>query len=1309
MYANDDYLDETKLDDEYLLSYAGSDIEGLHIRADDSVRVAIQKLMQTADYHTNFDGKDIDVYAHQRCSATDSFVLSFTEGLFGSRKFISADEATSILRYHFDIELDLEDYGTNSKIVSRKVFSNLATNKLDKISSMRIPLLSSYSNYRKEGTAIDLRDKLLYTFNLEPDNDHKIRMHITTHESKSGGSPINIERFSSKEKEACVNLSTSLQILENDVATAREAEVSVRPSYISLSCNQNLSEIMRVNLAKTFVKVYASLSCPMIKYVSDQKTIFKVNNNYVLKYSKKKDLDNFKKQDVYFINKKRNVLIFYVAASTDWPLAEIHLFESLRYEVKLKFHRKITMTAHTVSVAMDAVNEALDYIKSFCIKSQADIIPDVLLENTVDSTISGNVSFDGEFKWNLFFRIIKHLHNFFYVYSKSDSTCKLYYKRTENYACKTNVVNHLFNMSSKMTDVAKRKNIKEAFDLTTKDAHGHFASYEKANLVNDKTVIRKVSIITVEITKTNNANSFEFEIQKSTNGFETIFIIQMLKNIAQAIDPNHAIHDDDDSEDDEEETNESEESEEGSDDDQEQKHDSKPVKFLKMLQKADPALFSKEYPRKCPANENRQPNVITARELEANRHTYDKNYLEINGNIYVCPTVWCARTKTGMKFKDFDADRKKCNDPVILNNSGYFKQRKRHIGLVSGSEFPCCSLTSRQDSANDIKYVLAASKTTPAGRYSLLPKDLSMMLGNPLTCGGKMNGSTDCFLAYGLEINDEPFLNCIADLLGLGTAHELISEIRTNMRMDLYLKLEDGRICRRFFPERVSMLNGKGLSRFKQWFNMLEQEAYVDLFVLHDLKQFLNANDVVSIRNTIVKDLIDDSVMNRRLLREFMLWTSFCAFDFYLADNLIPKEHSMLLNLCSREIRWLNRKGKNIVIFTKTEGVEKTKISSSYTQDKASSRSSLLIMHSDSGTYEPIHRVSLSKHTKIHNDLVIQKIVDKLASRAKQKEVNTDMSHVIKALLTLNDSVQLQLINRDMKAIGLFTRSNCYIPFEASVSILREFKVRFIDDFLDTQSTFRSDSADFIKTLNGITSHLRLDEYHVVPGGIARHDVFVPLGTDAGYTRTGATLEIKNDASLFDGYMSEDARTQLAGVLTANSNWYLTFRNEMFAIIRASASVEDKVDFVRNASNPMPLHHKRAYIRLHMKKAVDESNVFEKVVDEMYVLPPIVYQNQICSDNFTHKTITQCDTHRFIITQTHMDNMFDRCLDDIMNPVIQLFHVNVTEIYLDALLNNYTFTDDDLISTTVAELLLPMKYNRNFMNTNLVDEKFILD
>lgn len=149
--------------------------------------------------------------------------------------------------------------------------------------------------------------------------------------------------------------------------------------------------------------------------------------------------------------------------------------------------------------------------------------------------------------------------------------------------------------------------------------------------------------------------------------------------------------------------------------------------LLNKLKEADQQLFQydlppdkkrKDYPTLCGKSVMRQPVVVTKSELTKIQEEFPeavKEYVKSGStpehekrNHYICPKIWCPKSRVALSFEDYVKHGRKCpypeiaEEPILFQSKQYFGegdaglQRDRHPGFLEKTihpdQFclPCC-------------------------------------------------------------------------------------------------------------------------------------------------------------------------------------------------------------------------------------------------------------------------------------------------------------------------------------------------------------------------------------------------------------------------------------------------------------------------------------------------------------------------------------------------------------------------------------------------------------------------------------------
>lgn len=403
--------------------------------------------------------------------------------------------------------------------------------------------------------------------------------------------------------------------------------------------------------------------------------------------------------------------------------------------------------------------------------------------------------------------------------------------------------------------------------------------------------------------------------------------------------------------------------------------------ILKELQRSDPALFAfraSRYSTSCGAVDGRQPIVVSKEELSkmgpdvhAGALSYGSSEALAARNRFICPDVWCPRSRIGMSLKEFEAVHKKCplEETPIVADSKYFSGKRRYPGFLNPSNhpdglcMPCCFRLKRAkvgmctSSANpgfmvgeeglqgpeekvregvkeeDPRYLRNKKAPLDNGRYGLLPSPLTELFGGKKRCGSREDGSgqmsmhSSCLVRRGTQRHVQMFMTSVMLLLENPAAHDIgsfVGLVEGNLTPDLFVTLNDGRLARAIMKEVCGeglAVKSEDVSRFVRWLVSDAASEYVRRSELsavkEEAKEFLNTSDP----KTGVTQRGSSSQSHRLGLatldfrREFLLFSAMLRYIDILRDASITKGHEHLLDLCTRPLIWLNPQRVNILLF----------------------------------------------------------------------------------------------------------------------------------------------------------------------------------------------------------------------------------------------------------------------------------------------------------------------------------------------------------------------------------------------------------
>lgn len=411
--------------------------------------------------------------------------------------------------------------------------------------------------------------------------------------------------------------------------------------------------------------------------------------------------------------------------------------------------------------------------------------------------------------------------------------------------------------------------------------------------------------------------------------------------------------------------------------------------LLREIQRSDPALFTfrkSHYSTSCGAVNDRQPVVVTKEELERmgpDAHTgaiaYGSTPALAATNRFICPDVWCPRSRIGMSLTQFEAAHRKCpleETPVVSDNR-YFRGKHRYPGFLNPSNhpdgmcMPCCfrlphakvgmctapsnpgfhaavdtgrrggpmSGAPDQDGSRqkeeDQRYLRNAKAPLDSGRYGLLPNALADLLGGKKRCGSREDGSgqmgthSSCLVRRGTARHVQMFMMSVMLLLENPDAHDIgsfVGLVEKHLTPDLFVTLNDGRLARAIMKEVTgegSAAKHEDVARFVNWILSDAAMSYVArselAAVRKEARQILDSSlsDPSRINSLLGHPSVTHvlGTASLDLRREYVLFAAQLRYVDILRDPSIIKGYGHLLDLCSRPLVWLNPRRINILMF----------------------------------------------------------------------------------------------------------------------------------------------------------------------------------------------------------------------------------------------------------------------------------------------------------------------------------------------------------------------------------------------------------
>jgi hypothetical protein len=401
--------------------------------------------------------------------------------------------------------------------------------------------------------------------------------------------------------------------------------------------------------------------------------------------------------------------------------------------------------------------------------------------------------------------------------------------------------------------------------------------------------------------------------------------------------------------------------------------------FMNMLKSADRELIDykvpksdksqKSYSRVCQWNGKRQPVVINKEELDkVQTFTKDIKYIKTGStpelqekNYYICPQVWCPKSKIALTYKDF---KNKYNEacpypeieekPILLVNNYWGKgeeglNREHFPGYLDAFThpkkycLPCCfkkeakegsknkqkentcsnqwntdqSIDAEPEIVGNEKYIKAEFVVPlEMSRFGLLPKEFNELLGNQ-SCGngtdgkGLMNDKTNCILRKGINQKSQSFINALLFLLDnpkITSVSSFLNQFNQHVTVERFIGLENGKVMKLFINREYDIYNGDNFKSFIKWFIHSKQANYIKLYKLQDIFDILSA---LPLKSQLFNVELPKSKI---IIREFLIYNAYLHFLEYMNNNNVEKNFNLIIDFVQTENKWLNTKNYNIVV-----------------------------------------------------------------------------------------------------------------------------------------------------------------------------------------------------------------------------------------------------------------------------------------------------------------------------------------------------------------------------------------------------------
>lgn len=594
---------------------------------------------------------------------------------------------------------------------------------------------------------------------------------------------------------------------------------------------------------------------------------------------------------------------------------------------------------------------------------------------------------------------------------------------------------------------------------------------------------------------------------------------------------------------------------------------------LDHLYRADYDLFNEtsdvKYARLCQKQSHRQPIVVSPDEQEKLSKPSYTNHLSTGStsqkaheNVYICPEVWCPKSKQAFTRQQFVDKGKQCpladENPYLFFDNYTKPVKTRYVGYLQARYhkkqlcMPCCFFTNRakqttcaSSSVNNAKNASSSNVVNNSGmsrteryikgestvpldamRLGLLPSALRQVFANSkeghrADGTGSIGRKTNAFVRIGMQASRQPFLETMSYCLKKSIS-DIVAAFRDNLTIVDFISAYRGLLAKKLLIgiHPRDLANSSVYAAFKTKYLQCKQyHAKLDcgpgvLAYLERHKEFV---------------IESDAEVVKQVQREYVLFSAFERFMEYLQNDESVKSHTVLLDLINSAavVPWLNpeRFAFAIVRVAKDmrfelDGVQHTNCALALAQG----RPLVLLLQQPSGIYEPVVHVQANlPMTLVHS--ADSRLTGAIA-RTLKKVLSTDQLDELDAALNcIASSVTSVVLSYDFYVHGVTIQDKVYLPLPrpraltavthvAPLPALQKFM--FIDTAFDvvlsnqgTKGSARQVLQDVVERINAnncwAAGRIELaSKAATVVGGVELHSVRV-AGKEVGVTPMRAT------------------------------------------------------------------------------------------------------------------------------------------------------------------------------------------------------------
>lgn len=522
---------------------------------------------------------------------------------------------------------------------------------------------------------------------------------------------------------------------------------------------------------------------------------------------------------------------------------------------------------------------------------------------------------------------------------------------------------------------------------------------------------------------------------------------------------------------------------------------------ISELHRADASLFDttgkeKLYSRICGHVNLRQPIRVSPKEIDRIERAFPGSLTgtvatgstpdAVANNRYICPKVWCPKSRVAMTLEQYDANGKRCPNPdireeaLVFDSESYWKGRDRHPGFLDpkfhpdGLCMPCCFLKpgrkksrcatsssgGEAESMSNARYIYSDNTVLPDGRFGFLPPTLHTLLNAGSPCAKHvtthLTNRTSCILRKGVASSQHSLFDCVAMVLGISSGRALVELVRAELDPRTFLTLHQGAIATAFLPRSLTtaLADPIAVQSFVEWFTNLTEDR-IEGFQLREVHRAVVSGLFQQAIAAGVGSSKDLAVL--QATREYALFLSLHA---YLAALEKARTHELLLDLINVAPGWLNPR-RIYLIIVKRDSVADTDYTVSCPVKSAAGtrrdpeRVAFLVQQGDH--YEALCRVTGIRGAidesfsfdaqRVPGARALLSMVASTCMHSVASPNDARAASVVRAMRMLQEPAAFQVIDYRLKCVGFLTATGMYVPLSRPDAILpSQLRAIYVED-----------------------------------------------------------------------------------------------------------------------------------------------------------------------------------------------------------------------------------------------------------------------